>query len=126
VPYGLVIAAWGFALRGFIINCMGILWFKKAFDVPVAQIPKAVAPSLIASLVMFAAIHFATPLFAHSMPAILHVALLCFMGALIYIFIMLVIFRSATGVIFTEAEDMAPPKFKPLLISLRGCMRLTR
>jgi PST family polysaccharide transporter len=126
VPYGLVIAAWGFALRGFIINCMGIFWFKKAFGIPISHIPKAVAPSLIASLLMFIAIHFANPIFAKSIPAILNIAFLCVTGGLVYVFVMLVIFRKATGVIFTEAEDMAPQKFKPLLISLRGCMRLTR
>ena len=126
VPYGLVIAAWAFSFRGFIINCMGIFWFKKAFDVPISQIPKAVAPSLIASLLMFVAIHFATPLLANTIPALLNIAILCALGGLIYIFVMLVVFKSATGVIFTEAEDIAPQKFKPILISLRKGMRLTR
>jgi len=125
VPYGLVIAAWGFSFRGFVINCMGIFWFKKVFKVPLSHIPKAVAPSLIASLIMFAAIYFATPIFANSIPAILNISLLCLMGGLIYVVIMLTIFKSATGVIFTEAESMAPQKFKPLMVSLRGIMRLT-
>ncbi|MET0356728.1 MAG: lipopolysaccharide biosynthesis protein [Cellvibrio sp.] len=126
VPYGLVVAAWAFALRGFIINCMGIFWLKKAFNIPISQIPKAVAPSLIASLMMFVAIHFAKPLFAASIPALLNIAFLCGLGGLIYALVMLVIFRSATGIIFTEAEDLAPQKFKPILVSIRGKMRLKR
>lgn len=125
VPYGLVIAAWGFTLRGMVVNFMGLYWFKKAFNVPISAIPKAVAPSLIASLIMFAAIHFANPLLAHTISPILNIIVLCLMGGLIYAFIMLVIFKSATGVIFTEAVDMAPQKFKPFLVTLRGCMKLT-
>jgi hypothetical protein len=74
---------------------------------------------------MFVAIHFATPVLAHSIPAILNIALLCLMGGLIYVFVMLVVFKSATGVIFTEAESMAPQKIRPFLVSLRGCMKLT-
>lgn len=125
VPYGLVIAAWGFAFRGFIINCMGIFWFKKAFNVPISHIPKAVAPSLVASLLMFVAIHFAHPLLADKIAPILNILVLCLMGGLIYTFVMLVIFKSATRIIFTEAADMAPQKFKPFLVSLRGFMKLT-
>ena len=126
VPYGLVIAAWAFSFRGFVINCMGIFWFKKAFNVPISDIPKAVFPSLMASLFMFAAIYFATPVLAHKIPALLNITLLCLLGGLIYAFIMLVIFKSSTGVIFNEAEDMAPQKFKPVLISLRRLTRLKR
>jgi len=124
VPYGLVIAAWAFSIRGFIINCMGIFWFKKAFNVPISHIPKAVAPSFIASLLMFAAIYFATPLLADKIPALLNLALLCLLGGFIYVFVMLVIFRSATRVIFNEAESIAPQKFKPVLVTLRRYMRL--
>ena len=126
MPFGLVVAAWAFSVRGFIINWMGILWFKKAFNVPLSHIPKAVAPSFIASLLMFAAIYFATPVLADKIPALVNLALLCLLGGLIYVFIMLVIFRPATRVIFTEAESIAPQKFKPILISLRGYMRLSK
>jgi len=125
VPFGLVVAAWAFSVRGFIINCMGIFWFKKAFNVPISHIPKAVAPAFIASFLMFLAVYFATPIFAQTIPALLNMALLCVLGGIIYVFIMLVIFRSATGAIFTEAESIAPQKFKPILISLRKYMRLT-
>jgi len=126
VPYGLVVAALAFSVRGFIINWMGIFWFKKAFNVPMGHIPKEVASSFIASVLMFVAVYFATPLLATKIPALLNIALLCILGGLIYIVVMLVIFRSATRMIFNEAEDMAPQKFKPVLIFLRGCMRLTR
>lgn len=124
VPHGLVIAAWGFTLRSWIVNFMGLYWFNKAFNVSVSAVPKAIAPSLIASLLMFAAIYLANPLFAYSLPPIVNILVLCVMGGLVYTFIMLVIFKSATGIIFTEAVDMAPQKFKPFLVSLRGLMRL--
>jgi PST family polysaccharide transporter len=125
VPYGLVIAAWGFTLRSVIVNFMGLYWFNKAFYVPISEIPKAITPSLIASLLMFTAIHFANPVFAHALPAILNIIALCTLGGIVYALTMMIIFKSATGIIFTEAVDMSPQKFKPFLVSLKKYMRLT-
>ncbi|RYY76509.1 MAG: lipopolysaccharide biosynthesis protein [Gammaproteobacteria bacterium] len=124
VPFGLIVAAWTFSIRGFIINSMGIFWFKKAFNVPIVDIPKAVAPSFISSLLMFLAVYFATPILADRIPTLLNIIVLCALGGVIYTFLMLVIFRSATSFVFKEAEQIAPQKFKPILISLKKVMRL--
>jgi O-antigen/teichoic acid export membrane protein len=120
VPFGLEWAAKGFTLRSFVINGLGLFWLRSVLDIPLLTIPKLLIPSCTASLLMFIAIQLVTPMISGHLSSLSTMVFLCLFGALVYTLIMFFIFKTSTHDALSEALNVAPQKFKPYILSLKG------
>jgi O-antigen/teichoic acid export membrane protein len=120
VPFGLEWAALGFMFKNFLINGLSLFWLRPVLGIPLSKIPKLLLPSCAASLLMFIAIQLITPVISGHLSSIFTLVFLCSFGALVYTLIMFCIFKKSTHAILCEALDVAPQKFKPYILSLKG------
>ncbi|WP_049630512.1 lipopolysaccharide biosynthesis protein [Cellvibrio sp. pealriver] len=125
VPYGVVIAAAGFALRSYLGIFFNMWFFKHAFGVSVGRQLGTVAPTFFAALMMFAVVLCIKYLV---LPGDMHlgvrVLLLAGVGCVSYTLIMSCIFRQETKHFLGESAAMAPAKAKPLIDKLQRLLRL--
>lgn len=123
VPFGLVAAAYGFAVRTYLTIFLNLYFFRKVFGVSSWSVLKLVIPSFVASLSLFAVIagtkFFLTDRFSTG----LNLAIYCVLGAIVYAVLMITIFRAETRNFFVESMGLLPEKFKPLM---RVIQRVTR
>lgn len=124
VPYGIIAAAAGFALRSYLSIFFNMYFFKQVFDVPLLGQLRIVAPTFTASLVMMAVVMVAKHLLPGDLMLGVRVLLLAGLGALTYIAIMSSIFRQETKHFLGESAAMAPAKAKPVIGYLQRLLRL--
>lgn len=125
VPMGLMIAAWGFAIRSYVTISFSLYAFKSAYGVAPWRVIKIVAPAFLASLIMLGlleALSFSIP--ADTAPGIA-LLILCASGALIYGALMISIFRAETNNFFRESFDLLPAKWLPLVNTVRRIARIS-
>jgi O-antigen/teichoic acid export membrane protein len=120
VPFGLEWAAIGFTVRTIVINGLSLFWLRSVLDIPLLTIPKLLIPSCAASLVMFITIQLVNPPISGHFSSIFTMVFLCLFGALVYTVIMFCFFKTSTHDALREALDVAPQKFKPYILSLKG------
>lgn len=126
VPYGIVLAAAGFALRAYLSIFFNMWFFKQTFGVNIGRQLRTIAPTFCAALMMFAAV-LATKYFA--LPSDMHLGvrllLLAGEGGAIYVLLMSCIFRQETKHFLGESASLAPAKAKPLIDKLQRLLGLT-
>jgi O-antigen/teichoic acid export membrane protein len=120
VTFGLEWAAIGYTVRAFVINGLSLFWLRSLLGIPLSIIPKLLLPSSAASLVMFIAILLLNPMITTHLSSIFTLVFLCLFGALVYTVIMFCIFKTSTHDALREALNVAPQKFKPYILSLKG------
>lgn len=124
VPYGILAAAAGFALRNYLSIFVSMFFFKQVFGVSVTRQLRTIAPTLAAALAMFGVVL----LVKYSLPVDLAVGvrllLLAGIGAVIYIAIMSCVFREETKHFLGESAAMAPAKARPVIIKLQRWLKL--
>jgi PST family polysaccharide transporter len=123
VPYGLLAAAGGFALRNYLTIFADLYYFKKVFNVKILHTLKILAPSFCAALLMFASIQ-GVKLLLPEMPLILQLILCAALGGVVYTLIMTCIFRRETRYFLKESANIAPTKAKPVIAKLQQLLRL--
>lgn len=125
VPFGLTATAYGFAIRSYLILGIYLFMFKYVFATGVIPMLKTLAPAVLASAGMFAIVIITKPFLENHLAAVLLIVLLCVIGALTYIILMLVFFRSETKNFFIESIDIAPAKFKPYIKTIQRIIKLS-
>jgi hypothetical protein len=119
IPFGLTATAYGFAIRSYLILAIYLFMFKYVFGTGVISMLKTLAPAMLASAGMFSAVKISKQFFAN------HILLLCVIGALTYIILMLIFFRSETKNFFIESIDIAPAKLKPYIKTIQRIIKLS-
>lgn len=125
VPFGLIAAAAGYALRSYIITIFSLFCFRRILGIGLKQMLKILAPSFLASVCMLAAVCLSKSLFAGHLPALLEIIVFCAIGAITYLLLMVFVFRRETKHFFDESVDLAPPKLKPYIGAIRRLLHLT-
>lgn len=124
VPYGILAAAAGFALRNYLSIFVSMFFFKQVFGVSVTRQLRTIAPTLAAALAMFGVVL----LVKYSLPGDLAVGvrllLLAGIGAVSYIAIMSCVFREETKHFLGESAAMAPAKARPVIVKLQRWLKL--
>jgi O-antigen/teichoic acid export membrane protein len=123
VPFGLVAAATGFALRSYFAITASLFFFNRVFTIGWLRVLQSVAPSFTASLAMFLIVIAAKYFLADQLAPLLRLLLLALLGAVAYAVLMLTLFRKETSNFLTEGKDLVPPSMKPVVA---GLQRLTR
>lgn len=124
VPFGIVVAAAGYALRAYLSIIFNMLFFKNIFKVGVLQQLRIIAPTFTAALIMFTLVQLTKFVLPADWALGVRLLLLAGLGGLIYIFIMSCIFRDETKHFLGESAAMAPAKAKPAIEFLQRLLRL--
>ena len=124
VPYGVLAAACGFSARVYLGVFFSLYFFKKVFGIPIRQVIKAVAPSLIASATMLGFICMLKLLLPQSLNLLLQLVLLVCSGGLCYLLLMTLVFRTETRNFLTEMLTLAPGKTKGIILALQRMLGL--
>lgn len=123
VSYGLIAAAYGFSIRSYLTIFFNMYFFRKVFGVSILTVLKSVAASFIASLLMLISViglKF-TPI--SELPVALSMITLAAIGGLIYVVLMVTVFRAETRNFFGESIDMVPGKFRPAAVKIQRLLR---
>lgn len=131
VPYGVLAAAAGFAVRAYISIVFNMWFFKQVFNVGILLQIRTVAPTFYASIMMFLLViagkHY---LFPHILPGNdamdlgLKLVLMAVSGGVIYALIMSCFFRAETKHFLGETAAMAPPKAQPVIQYVQRLLRM--
>lgn len=124
VPFGVLAAACGFSIRAYLGIFFSLYFFKKVFSVPIMKVIKTIAPSLAASLIMLATIYLVKYLLPQHLGLLLRLIILASCGALSYVLMMTLAFRTETKHFLGEVVTLAPGKTKPLIAKLQRLLRL--
>ncbi len=124
VPFGIVVAAAGYALRAYLSIIFNMLFFKKIFQVGLLQQLRVIAPTFSAALIMFALVQATKLLLPTDWALGLRLLVLAGFGGLIYVLIMSCIFRHETKHFLGESAAMAPTKAKPFIHYVQRLLRL--
>lgn len=125
VPFGIIAAAFGFAIRNYLITFINFYFFRKIFNTSIIQMLKVIAPTLLASIIMFIVVTQAKVVLAEKLPLAIEIIALCAIGGTTYAILMATVFRTETKNFFRESIDLAPVKLKPMIIALQGLIKLT-
>ena len=125
VPLGLTATAWGFSFRSYLIAGLSLFFFRYIFDISCNDMLKNLAPSFIASTIMFAVVFVSKSLFENHLPAALNIIVLCAIGAISYMLLMIILFKKETKNFFTESIDIAPSNVKPYIGAIQRLINLT-
>jgi len=124
VPFGLFIAAAGFALRSYLTIFLNLYFFKKIYGVPMLSVLKIITPSFVSAVLMF----FVLMVAKHNIPSmvspIADLVLICTAGIVIYGLLMLLVFRQETRHFFSEGMGLLPQKLRPIAAIMQRLMRL--
>ncbi|MDO8346086.1 MAG: lipopolysaccharide biosynthesis protein [Cellvibrio sp.] len=131
VPYGILAAAAGFALRTYLSIFFNMWFFKQVFGIGILHQLRTVAPTFCAAIMMLAVVlaakHYALPYLLQGDGA-MHLAtkliLLAGLGGLVYALIMSCIFRQETKHFLGESAALAPAKAQPVIQYLQRLLRL--
>lgn len=124
VPYGILAAAAGFALRSYLSIFFNMYFFKQVFEVGIGQQLRTVAPTFAASLMMLGIVLLAKYTLPGDIGLGIRLLLLAGLGALSYVAIMSCIFRQETKHFLGESAAMAPAKAKPVINYVQRLLRL--
>lgn len=124
VPFGLFAAAVGFAVRTYLTIFFNMYFFRKVFDVKIRQVLKTVAPSFLASVIMFASVMAIKYALGDRLPVSLMLILVGILGIIIYSLLMVTIFRAESRNFFIESIDLLPGKLKPVVVRVQRLLRL--
>jgi O-antigen/teichoic acid export membrane protein len=125
VPYGILMAAAGFALRSYLSIFFNMWFFKQVFGVGIGRQLNIIAPTFFAALIMFSIVlaikYFALPTDLHTGARLL---LLAAVGGIVYALIMSCVFRQETKHFLDESAALAPASAKPIIEKLQRLLRL--
>ena len=124
VPYGIVAAAAGYALRAYLSIIFNMLFFKRIFKVDVLDQLKTIFPTFCAAVLMFASVQVFKLILPEHLAAGIRLLLLAALGGVMYILIMSCLFRSETKYFLDESAIIAPTKAKPIIEKLIQLLRL--
>lgn len=124
VPYGIVAAAAGFALRTYLSIFFNMWFFKQVFAVDITRQLRTVAPTFAASLMMLGIVMLAKYTLPGDLALGVRLLLLAGLGALSYAALMTCIFRQETKHFLGESAALAPAKAKPVINYLQRLLRL--
>ena len=124
VSYGLIAAAYGFAVRSYLTIFFNMYFFRKVFGVPIRSVVKSVAACFCASLIMLAGVMGLKLTAISELPVAVSMIVLAAIGGLIYMLLMVTVFRAETRNFFGESIDMVPQKVRPVAIKVRQLLRL--
>jgi PST family polysaccharide transporter len=124
VPYGIVAAAAGFALRNYLSVIYTMFVFKQVFGVSMTTQFRTIAPTLAAAGLMFGTVWLIKYTLPNDLNVILRLTLLAVIGALTYTLLMSCIFRQETKHFLNESAALAPAKAKPVISKLQRLLRL--
>lgn len=124
IPFGLIAAACGFAIRSYLTIFFNMYFFRKVFGTSILSIVKTVAPALAASLCMFGVIMAMKFTWTNSLHPALGLCILCLAGALSYVILMTTLFRTETKNFFHEGADLVPKKIKPAFTAVQRLLKL--
>lgn len=125
VPFGLLATAYGFAARNYLTIFCNFYFFKRVYHISISRILSVIAPAFISSLLMLATVYAAKAAIAGKLPMVVQLLLSAALGALSYALFMRVFFQREMRIIFAEGLDLAPGKFKPVLLRLQGIIKLS-
>lgn len=124
VPYGIMAAAAGFAIRNYLSVIYTMFVFKQVFGVSMNQQFRTVAPTLAAAFMMFGLVLLTKEVIPDELASGIRLLLLAGVGALTYALLMSCIFRQETKHFLGESASLAPDKAKPLFNKLLRLLRL--
>lgn len=124
VPYGIVAAAAGFALRNYLSVIYTMFVFKQVFGVRMSVQIRTVLPTLAAAFMMFGIVLLAKYSLPDSLALWIRLILLGGVGALAYILLMSCVFRRETKHFLGESAALAPAKAKPAVNKLIRLLKL--
>ena len=124
VSFGLMAAAYGFAVRSYLTIFFNLYFFRQVFGVRILSVLKPLGPSFLASLIMFASINAIkmTPVGEWNTAARLVISAAA--GVVIHVVLMTVIFRSETRNFFAESVDLVPDRLKPIVLAIQRPIRM--
>ena len=124
VSYGLIAAAYGFAVRSYLTIFFNMYFFRKVFGINILFVMRSVAASFVAAVIMFALVSLIRFYLPDDLPAITSLLILCLAGATLYAALMITVFRKETRNFLNEGQDMVPQKFRPVLAKGRRLLRM--
>src|SRR5690606_2391639 len=124
VPYGIVAAAAGFALRSYLSIFFNMYFFKQKFGISVTAQLRIIAPTFCAAVIMFGAVQGIKLVLPEHWSAGIMLVILAVWGGLVYFVIMSCIFRQETKHFLGESAALAPAKARPAIACLQRLLRL--
>lgn len=124
VPYGIVAAAAGFALRSYLSIFFNMYFFKQKFGISVTAQLRIIAPTFCAAVIMFGAVQGIKLVLPEHWSAGIMLVILAAWGGLVYFVIMSCIFRQETKHFLGESAALAPAKARPAIACLQRLLRL--
>ncbi len=124
VPYGIVAAAAGYALRAYLSIIFNMLFFKTTFHIDIKKQLATIAPTFIAAVLMFLGVQLLKLVLPVDISLGIRLILLAAAGGFIYAVIMSCIFRTETKHFLGESAAVAPAKAKPAIHYLQRVLRL--
>jgi O-antigen/teichoic acid export membrane protein len=125
VPFGLLATAYGFAARNYLTIFCNFHFFKRVYQISITRMLGVIAPAFISSALMLATVLSVKAAIAGKLPMLAQLLLSAGLGALSYTLFMRLLFQREMRIIFAEGVDLAPGKFKPLLLRLQGIIKLS-
>jgi O-antigen/teichoic acid export membrane protein len=124
VPFGLLATAYGFAARNYLTIFFNFYFFRRVYRIGITRLLGVIAPAFISSVLMLATVYAAKIAIAGKLPMLAQLLLSAGLGAVSYGVFMRVLFQREMRIIFAEGLDLAPGKFKPILLRLQGIIKL--
>jgi len=119
VSFGLMAAAYGFAIRTYLTIFFNLYFFKKIFGVGILATLKPVSSSFLASLIVFAVINALRITPVADLHAASRLSISVATGVATYFVLMMTVFRTETRNFLLESVDFVPARFKPLIVALQ-------
>lgn len=124
VSFGLIAAAYGFAVRSYLTIFFNMYFFRKVFGVNILTVVRSVAASFAASVFMLVSVMGLKLTPISDLPVAVSMIILAAAGGLIYVLLMVTLFRAETRNFFGESIDMVPQKIRPAAIKVQQLLRL--